>query len=145
MTTTAKIKQIGSLIGKRKKLIGSLGESLVVKHLKAKGFNHLESNYRRKPGEIDLVFESKSKIHFVEVKTVSREMFAGVIHETGKHSPEENVSLSKLRRISKTVRIYLSEKASPDTEWQFDVAALYLDLKMKKAHIKFIKDVPLPA
>jgi len=145
MTTTSKIREIGGLIGKRKKMLGSLGESLVVKHLQSKGFNHLESNYRRKPGEIDLVLESNSKIHFVEVKTVSREMFAGVIHETGKHTPEENVSLSKLRRIGKTVRIYLTEKASPDTEWQFDIAALYLDLKSKKAHIKFIKDVPLPA
>lgn len=145
MTTTSKIREIGSLIGKRKKLIGSLGESLVVKHMILKGFKHLESNYRRKPGEIDVVFESGSKIHFVEVKTVSREMFANVIHETGKHAPEENVGRVKLRRISRTVQMYLREKASPDVEWQFDVAAVYLDLKNKKAHIKFIKDVPLPA
>jgi putative endonuclease len=145
MTTATKIREIGSLIGKRKKLLGALGESLVAKHLRNKGFNHLESNYQKRVGEIDLVLQSEGKIHFLEVKTVSREKFAGVIHETRKHAPEENVSKAKLRKISKTVQLYLKEKASPDTEWQFDVATVYLDLANKKAHIKFIKDVPLPA
>lgn len=141
--SVSKIREIGGLIGKQKKLIGSLGEALIVKHLKNKGFGLLETNYRKKPGEIDVIMEFEDTIHFLEVKTVSREKFSGVIHETGKHKPEENVSKVKLRRISKVIRLYLQEKASPDTEWQFDVAVVYLDLKSKKAHIRFIKDLPI--
>lgn len=122
---------------------------LVVKHLKAKGYRHVESNYLKRHGEIDLVMEHGGIIHFIEVKTVSREILIGqipnyhVIHETNRHKPEENVSRWKLRKISRTVQSYLLERDLGNREWQFDVAVVYLDRVNKKAGIKFIKDIQL--
>ena len=165
MTTT---KDVGFLIGKRKKRIGALGEALVVKHLKNKGFSHTESNFLRRQGEIDVIMENSGKIHFIEVKTVSRESTLGgvpngvtprmpqnviretairktVIHEANNYSPEENVSAWKMKKISRVVQIYLNVNNLENREWQFDVAVVFLDRNNKKALIKFIKDIPLNA
>jgi Holliday junction resolvase-like predicted endonuclease len=94
-------------------------------------------------GEIDVIMENAGVIHFIEVKSVSRERFRGVIHETreGRHLPEENVGRSKLRKMAKVIQMYLGEKRMMDKKWQFDVAVVYLELRKQKAHIRFIKDV----
>ena len=149
---------IGRLIGRRKKMIGALGEALVVKHLKSKGFQHIQSNYLKKQGELDLIMEFEGFIHFFEVKTVSRENQLGnlpadpeVIRETvnretdrgGGYMPEENVSGSKLRKIARMILIYLSDKRMSHRNWKFHIAVVFLDQKSKKACIKFIKDVPV--
>lgn len=142
-------EHVRKIIGRRKKRLGSLGEMLIVKHLTQKGYEHLGSNYRKKFGEIDLIFMFHEKLHFIEVKTVSREIQSNVNHETpawlAKHKPEENVSHAKLRKISKMIRIYLDENNCQDREWQFDVAAVFVDHKKQKALIKFLKDIPVPA
>lgn len=51
--------------------IGALGEELVVKFLMKRGYKILDRNYRRPWGELDVIAERKSKIHFVEVKALS--------------------------------------------------------------------------
>lgn len=150
-TTRGELSEhIRKIIGRRRRRLGALGEALIVKHLTQRGFEHLGSNYRKKQGEIDLIFVRNEIIHFIEVKTVSREIRlkgqnrrSNVNHETF-HLPEENVSSSKLRKISKMIRIYLSENNCQDREWQFDVAAVFLDHKKQKAVIKFLKDIPVP-
>lgn len=145
-------REIRVKIGKRKKEIGALGELLVVKHLCKNGFTHIQSNFLKRQGELDVIMKNDrnhGKIHIIEVKTVSREnMFAtdiDVIRETDNYIPEENVSPWKMRKLSRVVEIYLGEKGLGDREWQFDVAVVFLDLKNKKACLKFIKDIPLNA
>ena len=49
--------------------LGNQGELLAKKHLQNKGYTFLEKNYRTKFGEIDLIFQSKNTVVFVEVKT----------------------------------------------------------------------------
>ena len=159
MTTKTTSRRVRTIIGDRmKKKIGALGERLVVKHLVNKGFVHVESNYLKKQGELDVIMENNGKIHFIEVKTVSRVNFQpgfmnnakdtadpakNVNRETSEYRPEDNVSRSKLRKLSRMVEIYLIERGLEDKDWQFDVALVYLDQKNKKAYIKFIKDLPL--
>ena len=52
--------------------VGALGEELVVQFLVKRGYKILDRNYRRPWGELDVVAERKGKIHFVEVKALSR-------------------------------------------------------------------------
>lgn len=91
--------------------------------------------------------ENKGIIHFIEVKSVSREIFIGniqdfhVIHQTNRHKPEQNVSAWKVRKLSRVIRTYIMEKDLDNREWQLDVAIVYLDRVHKKAGIKFIKDI----
>lgn len=152
---SGEIVDIGRLIGKRKKLLGNLGEALVVKHLTAKGFTHVQSNFQRAYGEIDVIMKQGDKLFFIEVKSVSRENLknrldrildkskTAVIRETSLHMPEENVSRSKLKKIARMVSVYLGEQGIRETKWQFDVAVVLIDLSNHFACIKFIRDIPL--
>lgn len=128
-----------------KQIVGELGESIAVKFLEKKGFVTVERNYRRKFGEIDIVTKKKGVIHFVEVKTVScenlNEVGGGV---SDSFRPEDNVHPQKLRRLSRAIRVYLSDSGmGEESGWQFDVVTVLLDEKSKIAKVKLIEDVIL--
>ena len=48
---------------------GRLGEKLARRHLESLGFKIVDSNYRTRWGEIDLVAEKNEELVFVEVRT----------------------------------------------------------------------------
>ena len=117
----------------QKRKIGDLGENVVCRFLVKHGFTVLDRNYRKKWGEIDVIAQKDRIIHFLEVKTVSCET---------SYMPEENVHPWKLKRISRAIQTYLIEKnVSHETEWQIDVAAVFLDLSNKKAKIRMTENV----
>ncbi len=137
-------------IRKNKRILGSLGENIVRLHLEKQGFELKTANYYKKFGEIDLVMEFRGKLHFIEVKSVSREirMVEGkpVIHETSAgHRVEENIHPRKLKKIAKVIPVYLGETGQSAREWRFHAACVYIDRKQQKAVVKIIKDIPLPA
>jgi putative endonuclease len=120
-----------------KQKIGELGENIAVRFLVKHGFKILDRNYTKKWGELDVVAEKQNKIHFVEVKSVSRETIGG-------HRPEENMHPSKMKRMSRTIQTYLlSKKTLDDKEWQVDLLVVYIDLNNKKARVKKIEDLIL--
>ena len=119
--------------------IGKLGEDLACKFLEKKGFHMKTRNYRRIFGELDIVAEKKDKIHFVEVKAVS--------YETGKNTPfkpEDAVGYRKQKRLKRAIHGYLREyPVSYETEWQFDIIAVYVDTEKKTAKIRFLENLVL--
>lgn len=124
----------------QKRKIGDLGENIVCKFHVKHGFIILDRNYRKKWGEIDIIAQKNKIVHFIEVKTVSRPP-ADEAGETS-HRPEENVHPWKLKRMSRAIQTYLIEKdVSCETEWQIDVAAVFLDLNNKKAKIRMTENV----
>lgn len=128
-------------IKSRNKEIGNLGEDIACRFLMKRGFKLITRNYLRKYGEIDIVVEKETKIHFVEVKTVSRSY---VSHETwGDHRPEENVHHNKIQRMRRVIQVYLSEQVSPETEWFFDIVTVLLDREAKKAKVSFMENIIL--
>ena len=130
---------------------GEIGENVAVTFLVKRGFSILERNYTKKWGEIDVIAEKKGKLHFIEVKAVARDLPAqaetsyNVTHETSdSYRPEDNMHPWKLKRLSRTIQTYLlSQKVPEDTEWQVDLAVVYLDLKNKKARVKLVSDIIL--
>lgn len=124
-----------------KQKIGAIGEDTACKFLKKHGHKVVTRNYWQKWGEIDIISEKKGILHFVEVKTVSRENLEGVNHETDDYNPEDNVHPKKLQRLARTIQTYLLEKNIEDKEWQLDVLAVFLDVKNKKAKVRVIEDV----
>lgn len=128
----------------KKQEIGNIGEDITCKFLKKRGFAILDRNYLKKCGEIDVIAEKDSEIHFVEVKTVSCENLDIVSRETDSYRPEDNLHPWKLKRLSKTIEVYLEEKnVSEDIVWQFDVVVVFLDTKKKTAKIRFMKNIIL--
>ncbi|MEK7574773.1 MAG: YraN family protein [Patescibacteria group bacterium] len=128
-----------------KQKIGALGEEIASKFLVNKGYDVIDRNYRRKFGEIDVIVKKAGRIHFVEVKTVSREDLLNVTPETADSSrPEDNVHPWKLKRLSRAIQVYLLEKrVGEETEWQFDVVTVLLDSKNKIARLKILEDLIL--
>lgn len=104
-----------------KRQFGDWGEKVARKYLEEKGYQILESNFRKKWGEIDLVALKKKgrilpkgeSLVFVEVKTSfdNRSFLAA-----------QNVHPQKQRRLINAARSYLKEKKiSPNFPWQIDI------------------------
>lgn len=130
----------------RSKWLGYAGECLVRLHLERMGFRLICSNYTTWGGEIDLILDKDGKIHFVEVKTVTREtsmlVNGDVIRETLDFRPEELLSPKKISFLQRTIIKYLSETDENfSKEWQLDLAIVYISHKNKMSYIKFIKDI----
>jgi putative endonuclease len=124
--------------------IGEIGEETACLFLMKHGFKIISRNYCKKWGEIDIIAQKRQKLHFIEVKTVSCENLNNISRETSGYRPEENVHAGKLKRLSRTIQTYLLEKnVSDETLWQFDVAAVFLDLEHRQAKIRFIENIVL--
>lgn len=123
--------------------LGKAGESAALKVLISRGFTLIEANYRKKCGEIDLIMTKDEIISFFEVKTVSRESRPPVIsRET--YRPEDNVHQGKLRKIKKTVRLWLAQHCLEEMEeWNFNVACVYFVRREGKFLVKFLWDIVL--
>lgn len=127
-----------------KKIVGKIGEDLAARYLVNKGFLVVERNYLRKWGEIDLIVEKQGLTHFIEVKTISRDLSEGGFHmKPGDHRPEDNVHPEKLRRMARVIQTYLLHKKIEAGNWQFDVVTVLLDRKNKKAKIDIIPNIVL--
>lgn len=120
--------------------IGQLGEDIACKFLMKHGFYVIERNYTKKWGEIDIIAKKEGKLHFVEVKAVSRVPSKGMDN----YKPEDNIHPWKVKRLSRVIQTYLLERKVPENEnWQFDICAVYLNMVDKKAIVKMSDDIIL--
>ena len=121
--------------------IGRLGEDIACEYLENKGFLVIERNYRKKFGEIDIIAQKANILHFIEVKSVTRENLENISRVTDNYRPEDNIHPWKLKRLSRTVQSYLTENnIGEEGDWQFGAITVYLDQKNKKAKV----DLPEP-
>ena len=110
--------------------IAKIGESLAVKHLKARGYRILAQNYRAVRGEIDLIVQDGEFTVFVEVKT-RRSLRFGL--------PQASVTLQKQRQISKVALAYLQSQNLLDAPCRFDVIAIHLSPQMELLRLEQIE------
>jgi putative endonuclease len=123
-----------------KRKIGDVGEDIARKYLVKQGYVVLERNYWKPWGEIDIIAKKDGKLSFVEVKSISRENLSES-HQAGIR-PEENMHPGKLKRLHRAVQTYLLDhKVSEDTEWQIDLACVYLDFGRKIARVEIIENI----
>ena len=125
-----------------KQKIGKTGENAAEMFLKKQSYRILERNYWKKWGEIDIVADRNGIIHFIEVKTVSREN----IPEAGSddYLPEDNIHPWKRQRLSRAVQTYLLERRiSEDRDWQIDSLAVYLNKNGEVLKVDHLEDIIL--
>ncbi len=97
-----------------KRALGSRGEELAVKWLKANRFTILAQNWKAGRKEIDIIACKKNCLHFIEVKTRSGNAFG---------YGEEQVGHRKMKHIREAAQAYLDGHP----QWQriqFDVIAI---------------------
>jgi len=121
--------------------VGNTGENIAVGFLESKGFTILERNYWKKWGEIDVIARKGSTVHFVEVKTISRENILSTSEELEEsYMPEDNMHHKKIDRLQRTIQSYLLENRY-DFEWQLDLVAIRLFIKDNKAKCVLYENV----
>ena len=91
---------------------GTEGEQAACAHLQRRGWEILERNFRRGPGEIDVIARRRGLIAFVEVKR------RGSLR-CGR--PAEAVNAEKQRRIVQVAALYMQENGLEDARVRFDV------------------------
>ena len=140
-----------------KQKTGQIGEDIACQYLEKSGYKVIDRNYLKKWGEIDIVTKKDKKIHFVEVKTVSRDLSSDVIRETpvveqsslqGKQNdnyrPEDNMHPWKLKRLGRAIQSYLLEKdIFDDVDWQVDVVTIYIDKDKGLSNVFLLEDIVL--
>ena len=126
---------------------GKLGEDIATNWLVKNGFEILCRNYNKKWGELDIVVQKDSLVHFVEVKTVSRKSVGdsgGFEKEVNNYRPEDNMHPWKLQRLRRAIQTYLLEKyKKTDPQWQFDLICVFLDQERRVAKTKLIENLIL--
>ncbi len=94
--------------------IGNIGEALARTFLEQKGWQVLESNWRWRRAEIDLIAKDGDTLVFIEVKTRSTDLFG---------KPEEAVTLRKERLLADAASVYM-EQIGHDWAVRFDVISI---------------------
>ncbi len=97
---------------------GRLGEEIAQNYLKEKKMKILETNYKIKSGEIDIIGEDKSFIVFVEVKARTSLKYG---------YPSEAINSSKIKKIHHVAKYYLLKNKFMDKAVRFDVIEVYLN------------------
>ncbi|MDO8529742.1 MAG: YraN family protein [bacterium] len=123
---------------KKRKSMGASGEDIVAKFLKDKGYKIIERNFKnykgRQLGEIDIIAEKNKEIIFVEVKTRELEKYQTTL-------PEENITFSKLHKLSKIANSYIKTKNLWNFPYHFDAVSVWLSQDYKTAKIKHIENI----
>lgn len=88
---------------------------MAARHLRNKGYQILERNYRWARGEIDIVARKDDMLVFVEVKTARGATFG---------PPETWVDQRKQQQIGQVAEHYLQEKQIKGVDCRFDVVAV---------------------
>ena len=107
--------------------------------MSTRGIQYSNETTQRSGGEIDIVAKQERLIHFIEVKSkiLNIDLIGKYIDS---YKPEDGMHAWKLQRLRRTIQSYLAEKRV-NSDWQFDVAIVYMDPISKKAKMKFMADI----
>ncbi len=99
--------------------LGGAGERLALARLQALGYELVETNWRSRWGELDLVMRDGPTVVFVEVRTRR-----GEAHGT----PEESVTARKQERLVLLAGAWLSKhyEGQELPDWRIDVVGVHL-------------------
>ncbi len=115
----------------KRKQLGALGEKIATHFLKKRGYRILETNFRCRDGEIDIIARKGDYIVFVEVRTKSSYQFG---------APEESVTQAKKERLVTSALTYLKDRQNLSPNWRIDIIVIELDEKNKTKRIELIEN-----
>ena len=110
---------------------GNLGEKLALSFLAKQGYQTLETNYRCKEGEVDIIARDGDCLVFIEVRTKSSRRFG---------TPEESITDTKKERLKMVASRYRETHENLPLLWRIDVVAIELDRSGKLQRIELIEN-----
>ena len=118
---------------------GEYGEEICVKWLKNNSFEIVERNYTLPIGEIDIIAKKSNILHFIEVKSVTRENTDNM-RANNLYNPGENLTREKIQKCHRVISEYRSSH-NVSYETQFDVYLVYIDNRNIRHKIERIENV----
>ncbi|MGV7222536.1 MAG: YraN family protein [Nitrospinales bacterium] len=117
---------------KKRLNLGRVGEDEAIKFVKKQGYRILQTNFKTKSGEIDIIAEDKKVVAFIEVKT----------RTTGEYgSPLEAVNHHKQNKIVQVANQFLVQYKVENRECRFDIVAINAPTEEPSTwEIELIKD-----
>jgi putative endonuclease len=109
---------------------GALGEKLAQDFLKKRGYRIVETNYRCRRGEIDIIARHKDCLVFIEVRTKSNLNFG---------TPEESISSTKKARMRTSAAFYLQTLPKFPESWRIDFVAVEMGVNGKARRIEIFE------
>lgn len=106
---------------------GKSGEELVRNYLISKGYIIIDSNYRNKIGEIDIIAKDKDILVFIEVKTRTNTTYGYAF---------EAVDLRKQKKIINTSMVYIKYKRYNNIQLRYDIIEVYLQKDIIINHLE---------
>jgi putative endonuclease len=95
---------------------GRRAEELAGEYLRGRGLRLIERNYRTTHGEIDLVFDDRGTLVFVEVRYRVSNTFG---------TPAETVDARKQARLRASAEHYLLARGGSKKPVRFDIVAIH--------------------
>jgi Holliday junction resolvase-like predicted endonuclease len=111
------------------------------------GFRVVGRNYLKKYGEIDIIATKGGVYHFIEVKSVTREIISVKSGSKGgrardSYRAEDSVHKWKLKRLSNTIQVYLSEHRIGDrVDWFCDLVTVVMNKRGDVIEIDYIPHI----
>ncbi len=109
--------------------LGKKAETWTTNYLKKQGYTIIETNFKSKLGELDIVAQKDGYITFIEVKYRSTLAFG---------YPYEAVSLTKLERLKKLIDYYYLVR-KPQLPARLEIVAIWKE--DNKMHLRQITDI----
>jgi putative endonuclease len=104
--------------------LGKSGEELALRHLKKKGYEILETNWRKGTLEVDIIASINQTLVIAEVKARSTAFFG---------EPEEFVTKAKQKNMIKAANLYI-EQNNLSFETRFDIISVLFKGSQHKVH-----------
>ncbi len=115
----------------KKRETGILGERIACDFLGKNGYKILETNFRCREGEIDIIARQQETLVFFEVRTKKSSLFG---------SPEESITRRKMEKLKAVAEYYGQKHADLPPEWRIDVIAIQMNSDGKVNRIEIIEN-----
>lgn len=93
---------------------GQRGEKIAADYLKKHGFDIVDTNWRGKNAEIDIIARTRCEMVFVEVRTKTSTAFG---------SPAESINRTKRRKLIAAAESYIAQHRISG-EWRIDFVGI---------------------
>lgn len=101
----------------RRKKTGQIGEFLAARYLERKGYTILETNWRHRLGELDLILRREGELVIVEVRTTRSKRFGYGFQSIGRRKQEQ---------VRKLALAYLQSRQPRVASFRIDVVSVLL-------------------
>ncbi|EGK13451.1 YraN family protein [Kroppenstedtia eburnea] len=101
----------------RRRETGQIGEALAARYLENKGYTILETNWRNRYGELDLIAEREGELVIVEVRTTRGRQYGYGF---------QSIDRRKQQQVRKLALAYLQSRQSQTASFRIDVVSVLL-------------------